>query len=731
MNVLKIVITLLFIASCNNANLYDPDVSPGTQTSPTKPVNPEGPLPPPNGGGGGTTAEVACHHPLAIDYDAAAWKQVGPCQFQACANPEYAEFEYSNIYLEYIERHGGNITPNNELCLTKVDEYNPVCSHPLAFNNGVEGKCLFKACATEGFYEHEVYLSLKKLFGDAVSHDPTECKTAFVYKGCTDSLAMNHDEIATLDDKSCKYQLCTDSRSDDYGTTENQAILQALTTYAATHELNIDDLVALNTCAGYEEVLGCKVPGAIGYNADADKENGSCKWDGCLDEYKDGFSAELLAIVQAYATTHGGTPESYLATNTCTEKPILGCTVTGAIGFNSNANQDNGSCKWDGCLDEQNAGYTKNIKDAIDAYSAIHGVKNYIRNSTCIVKVEGCMQRSANNTTTGAEVDNGSCQWDACIKGNMYEGHDELLLKLITQYASVHGGVAQNYINPESNLCKLKGCMIPGATNYNKAAQVDNGSCRWKGCIKGNNYAIHNPQLLALLTNYAKTHGGNAQSYIGVDQCKLKGCTHSNAVGYNPQAEVENGSCKWNGCINGDTSVGHDAGLLNFLKKYAQTHGGTAQSYINKDLCKKKGCLAPRAKNPTAGAQVDDGSCRWDGCAESAGVKNPDAALLNIINAYIRDHGGTKAKYLSTNTCIPFTRGCTEASARNTTNPKPDIDNGSCRWNACLNKCKTGYVGAAAEALIRAYSAKHNLGQGVRTNTCKGSNRYQCVDSDW
>ncbi len=804
MSVLKIVITIVFLVSCNNANLFDPsaDVASGGSTTGTTT-----PLSPPSGGEEPGTPqipdEVACHHPAALDYDASSWKQIGPCEFEACPNSEYAEFQLANIFLEYIERNGGNITPNNDLCVTKIDGYKDDCTHPLASNNGSAEKCVFKACPTEGFYEHEVYLSLKKLFGDAVSADPLECKTPYVYKGCTDSLALNYDETATLDDMTCKYKLCTDSRSDDYGTTENQALLEALTTYAATHNLNIDDLVAMNTCA-YQEVLGCKVEGAIGYNASADKENGSCKWNGCLDEYSDEFSADLLATITAYAAANGGTDLStYIETNTCTEKPVLGCvietavnhnsaatqgdgsckwdgcieigkegfsqglleTVTayasmhqvsreslirnntctvkevlgcrvqGAIGYDSNANKDDGSCKWNGCIESDKNGYSAELLAIIQTYITTHGgtPASYIASNTCTVKpVEGCMQRKANNYNSAAQVDNGSCQWDECIKGAMYEGHDSLILSLITQYASVHGGNPQDYINPEANNCKLIGCMIPGALNHNPAAQVDKGSCKWRGCIKGENYAIHNPQLLALISTYASTHNGSLQSYIGEDTCKLKGCTHSNAsVGYNPNAEVENGSCKWNGCINGDVSVGHSQTLLRFLNNYAKTFGGTAQNYIHNDLCKEKGCMAPRANNPTAGAQVDDGSCRWNGCPESSGVKNPDAQLLSIINTYISNHGGVKSDYINTNTCQVFTQGCKEASARNTTSPMPDIDNGSCRWNACLNKCKTGYVGTATESIIRAYSQRHNLGQSVRTNTCRGVNRYQCVDSDW
>jgi len=732
MNLIKIVLTLLFVLSCNNANLFDPEVSPGTSdTGTTNPVLPPigDPVAP-----GEETPVLACHHPDAMDYDASSYKEIGPCEFQACANQDFAEFELSNIYLEYIERHGGNITPNNDLCITEVDKYNEVCSHPLASNNGLKESCKFKGCETEGFYEHEVFLSLKKLFGDAVMHDPLECKTPFVYKGCTDALAINHSAVATVDDKSCLYQLCTDSRSDEYGTTENQALLQAVTTYAATHELEMGDLVFKNTCEGYQDVPGCKVSGATNYNVDADVENGSCKWDGCIDAYEDGFSADLLAIINTYAATHGGSAANYIGTSTCTDKPVLGCSVQGAIGFDSNVTEDNGTCKWDGCLDANNSGYTKDIKDSIDAYVTIHGgpASKYIRVDKCVKPLEGCMQRSALNETAGAQVDNGSCVWAGCVQGNNYEGHSDQLLRLLGQYASIHGGVAQDYIDTDQNTCKLKGCKIPGAIGYNAAAVVDNGSCKWKGCIKGNNYAIHNPGLLSLLQEYAKIHGGNAQSYIGVDECKLKGCTHSNAaVGYNPLAEIENGTCKWNGCINGDTSVGHSASLLAFLKKYAQTHGGTPQLYINIDLCQQKGCMAPRAKNPTAGAQVDDGSCKWDGCAETTGVSNPDPGLVNIINSYIRNHGGVKANYIANNTCEVLTRGCTEASARNTTSPMPDIDNGSCRWSACLNKCKTGYVGQSTENIIRAYSQRHGLGQAVRTNTCTGRNRYRCVDTDW
>lgn len=82
--------------------------------------------------------------------------------------------------------------------------------------------------------------------------------TAGQTPGCTDTMAMNYDSAADIDNGSCRYPGCTSMSSTNYDP-----------------NANYDD--------GSCEIAGCSDPDADNYDPDVTADNGSCIYSGCTD----------------------------------------------------------------------------------------------------------------------------------------------------------------------------------------------------------------------------------------------------------------------------------------------------------------------------------------------------------------------------------------------------------------------------------------------------------------
>jgi hypothetical protein len=124
---------------------------------------------------------------------------------------------------------------------------------------------------------------------------------------------------------------------------------------------------------------------------------------------------------------------------------------------------------------------------------------------------------------------------------------------------------------------------------------------------------------------------------------EVYGCTDPDAFNYDPDANVDDGSCVpvVMGCTNPDA---------NNFNANANTDDGS---------CIVDGCTNPTAVNYNPDATNDDGSCIIFGCTDSDAFNyNPDAT---------NDDGS----------CIPVIMGCIDEDALNY-NPNANTDNGSC-----------------------------------------------------
>ena len=178
-----------------------------------------------------------------------------------------------------------------------------------------------------------------------------------------------------------------------------------------------------------------------------------------------------------------------------------GCMDENAINYDSNANQDDGSCKYLPALSTIPITY-----NGTTAQSG--GIITSDGNSA--VSVRGvCWSKSINPTITN----------DTTINGTGLGSYSSVITNLDTntQYyvrayatnsnGTSYGNMLSFVTNSSGITVNVFGCTDPLALNYNSNANVDNGSC------------VYDSSDLVF------------------------GCTDPNAINYNPNANIDNGLC--------------------------------------------------------------------------------------------------------------------------------------------------------------------------------------------
>ncbi|MCH2197731.1 MAG: PKD domain-containing protein [Flavobacteriales bacterium] len=196
----------------------------------------------------------------------------------------------------------------------------------------------------------------------------------------------------------------------------------------------------------------------------------------------------------------------------------------------------------------------------------------------------------------------------------------------------------------------------------------------------------------------------------------IYGCTDSLALNFNPQATIDDGSCMYD---NGDSTNWFVYGCtdplaLNYNPQATIDDGSCV--YDNGDSTNwfVYGCTDPLALNYNLQATIDDGSCVYDngdstdwfiyGCTDPLALNyNPQATIDDGLCVY--DNGDSTDW---------FVYGCTDPLALNY-NPQATIDDGSCVYDngdSTFNDCNANFEISYNDSLGCELVFIHNLSSG-------------------
>ena len=251
----------------------------------------------------------------------------------------------------------------------------------------------------------------------------------------------------------------------------------------------------------------------------------------------------------------------------CDSLEVAGCTDLEACNYSALATESNDSCVFPGCSDVTACNYDNNAgcDDGSCAYA-------------------GCTDQTACNYNLNAGCDDGTCVFGGCTD---------------VQACNYNANAAC-----EDGSCIPSGCTDDQACNYNPAAGCDNGDCQYleSFIINGNQQPVEfgesqyfytqttgsayawdasggiiiQPNGLSQVTVSWASQGigqvcvqetnvsgcaGNAVCLDVVIQPAVSGCTNNEACNYNPEANVDDNTCLFEGdpCDDGLIQTANDS----------------------------------------------------------------------------------------------------------------------------------------------------------------------------
>ena len=535
--------------------------------------------------------------------------------------------------------------------------------------------------------------------------------------GCTDAAACNFDTGACVDDGSCIIETaCDDDACTNGGiyTWDADICACALTT---------------------PTVLGCDDSGACNFNPDANCDDGSCIFeiacnaDPCLD-----------GGVQAWST------------ETCqcevTEATVLGCTAECSTNYNPEANCDDGSCVVceEGCKDMTACNFDADAEienndlcifesDFDCNTDCILGNLEEFSTETCqcevtVVTVSGCTDEAATNYNAAANCDDNTCTYEAdctdmaacnfnaealatdntlCVYESDFDCNTNCTLGDLEEFST-------ETCQCEVTVVTVLGCTDVTATNYDAAANCDDGSCMFaEGCtdVTACNYdenaTVDDGSCVTIAAGTISTDDNTTTcSGDGVDDIITATATGNigsytyiitDGTATTILGQSDTGEFNLEGAPAGTCliwGVAHDGSLNAPTDQVADLEGcfelSNSIEVIRQD---QFGCTDVAACNYDSAAQCDDNSCEYGetdcpdpcntilGCTDITGCNYDATANCNDGSCSFPAPGES---------CIT---GCTEPCADNY-DPDAQTDDGSC--NPVDTTCNTDVcVGGGSE----------------------------------
>ena len=193
------------------------------------------------------------------------------------------------------------------------------------------------------------------------------------------------------------------------------------------------------------------------------------------------------------------------------------------------------------------------------------------------------------------------------------------------------------------------------------------GTSEWSDTLSFTT-TVNNP-ILGCTDPAAVNYNPNANIDDGSCIDAIPGCTNPDATNYNPNANTDDGSCIVEGCTNPDAN-NYDP-----------------DATVDDGSCVIPGCTDPNAFNYNADATVDDGSCVdvVMGCTDvnafnyNANANTDDGSCITPIYGCIDSNANNynPNAQIYDGSCTYDVAGCTDPTAHNY-NPNATVDNGTC-----------------------------------------------------
>ena len=275
-----------------------------------------------------------------------------------------------------------------------------------------------------------------------------------------------------------------------------------------------------------------------------------------------------------------------------------GCTDDTAENFNPDANADDGSCEYDCATGDTEALFTCYYYGWVNPIYTVEEATNFGYDCTCVEEpVLGCMDETACNYDETATLDSGcdfvSCacdgstvivdggSWQTEVSWTITDCDGNILAEGGAPYAECVGSLPENYvinmfdsfgdgwngnvmtIDGEGDYtittgtdaiasvgaCAGAGCTDENADNYDADAATEDGSCVYSCPF------VDGVDITTVTFNcydYVWNIGGyTVEDMIGFGfdctcvENPVMGCTIEDATNYNPDAQMNDGSCEF------------------------------------------------------------------------------------------------------------------------------------------------------------------------------------------
>ncbi|MFM7727796.1 MAG: hypothetical protein ACKO7B_13910, partial [Flavobacteriales bacterium] len=286
---------------------------------------------------------------------------------------------------------------------------------------------------------------------------------------------------------------------------------------------------------------------------------GTCGSLSCLAQNDDGCglqSSVTIAVVagESYLIRAGGwsSNSGFFNLNVSCGELVAGCMDSFASNYNPLANVPDSSCVYEGCTDPTASNY--NYYATVDDGSCIPWISgctnpsalNYnpeanYDDGTCIL--EGCTDPNAQNFNPNASIDNGSCTYcngAGSVMANLYictfSNGNQVELQIVDDAGNeVYYATGLN----NSAIVYATICLQPGVC-YTANMINNTGPLGWY-----NGYFWVNVNGVQIINAQPPSNAQFASVSFSIDgTCgPVFGCTDASALNYNPDANMEDGSC--------------------------------------------------------------------------------------------------------------------------------------------------------------------------------------------